>query len=599
MKKIHTLICLLGISCFLPAKAAYTEISPEFSRRTEVRSDRTETAAGEVLPKPCQQTKSPSRQPETKGAGVPVKLAANRHGAVQLVVNGRPFLLIAGELHNSSNSTVASMNSLWASLEALHLNTVLAPVAWEQFEPQEGVYDYTLVDNLIEGARKHGMKVVILWFGSWKNGESSYAPLWVKDDTRRFLRVKNAAGREIETLSPFCEATMKADARAFRALALHIRATDQATGTVIALQPENEAGIFQDMDYSDASRKAYRQPVPQDLLRYMKKNRLSLRPELLAVWERNGAKTSGTWQEVFGNNAWSKSFYTVWHYARYIDYVAACAKEAYPLPMFCNCWLVQQENDLPGVYPNGGPVSRVADIWKAAAPHIDILAPDIYLPDFKGIAADYHRPDNPLLIPESTMRAAHAFWAFGRHDALGYSPFGIEDGTGNFVFAESYRVLNELMPLITEYQGSGRMHAVMREPGEPEPTIESGAYRLHIAYETDDAYGLIIRTDANEFLVAGLGFQVTFSSVDSRKTGYIKQVWEGGFAGGRWQSFRLLNGDETYHNARLLVRGRRTCTPEKTTVPRPDRPDGIFVYSPLSHQTIHTPGIYRVTVYLR
>lgn len=532
-------------------------------------------------------------------AQVPSKLVANRHGAVQLVVNDRPFIMIAGELHNSSNSTAEYMNRLWPSLEALCLNTVLAPVTWEQFEPKEGVYDYTLVDNLIDGARKHGMKVVILWFGSWKNGESSYAPPWVKEDTRRFLRVKDAAGKEIETLSPFCENNMKADASAFRALAEHIKKTDEKIGTVVALQPENEVGLFQDMDYSEASHKAYRQEVPQALIRYMKKNRKTLRRELLVVWEEYGAKTSGTWQEVFGANAWSKSFFTTWQYARYIDYVAAAAKEIYPLPMFCNCWLVQKESDLPGIYPNGGPVSRVMDIWKAAAPHIDILSPDIYLPDFKRIAADYHRADNPLLIPESTMNAANAFWAFGEHDALGYAPFGVENGAGNFVFAESYKALQELMPLITEYQGSGRMRGVMKQAGESEHTIETGDYRLRIVYDADQAYGLIIRTAADEFIVAGMGFRVFFSSADSRKTGYIKQVWEGGYTGRKWKPTRLLNGDETYHNAVLIAKGRRTFTPEKTNDYRADHSGAVFVYSPLSYRTVQTPGIYRVTVYSR
>ena len=284
-------------------------------------------------------------------AEVPSKLVMNENGSWQLIVNGKPFIMLAGELHNSSASTTEYLNSLWTPLKALNLNTVLAPIAWEQFEPQEGKFDYTLVDSMINGARKNGLKLCILWFASWKNGESSYAPTWVKEDTQRFFRVKNAQGKEIETLSPFCENAMKADAKAYKTLVEYIRKVDGIEGTVIALQPENEVGMFQDMDYSKVSLKAYEQEVPQPLIQYMKKNRKNLRKELLSVWEENGAKTSGSWKAVFGDNVWSKSFYTAWQYATYIDYVAASGKEIYPLPTFCNCWLVQKPDDLPGVYP--------------------------------------------------------------------------------------------------------------------------------------------------------------------------------------------------------------------------------------------------------
>lgn len=531
---------------------------------------------------------------------VPSRLVKNKNGSWQLIVNGKPFIMLAGELHNSSASTIEYLNSLWASLKTLNLNTVLAPIAWEQFEPQEGTFDYTLINSMLEGARKNGFKLSVLWFGSWKNGESSYAPTWVKEDTKRFFRVRNVEGKEIETLSPFCENTMKADAKAYRALVEHIKKADQATGTVIALQPENEVGIFQDMDYSKPSLTTYEQEVPQALIRYMKKNRKNLRQELLSVWEENGARTSGSWKTVFGDNAWGKSFYTTWQYAVYIDYIAACAKEIYPLPTFCNCWLVQKPADMPGVYPNGGPVSRVMDIWKAAAPHIDILAPDIYLSDFKNIVADYHRADNPLLIPEAVMKPANAFWSFGEHDALCYSPFGIEDGADNFTFAQSYKVLNELMPLISAHQGGDRMIGVMKTPDESERTVTMGDYQLRITYDSEDAYGLIIRTEKNEFIVAGINFKVYFTSTDKKKTGYIQQVWEGGYdTNGEWKATRLLNGDETYHNAVLIAKGRRTFTSEKSNNYNADHNDEIFVYSPTSYQAVWSPGIYRVTTYLR
>ena len=532
---------------------------------------------------------------------VPSKIITNKYGTQQLIVNGKPFIMLAGELHNSSASTVEYMNQLWEPIKTLNVNTILAPIAWEQFEPQEGVYDYTLIDNMIEQAHKYGFKLGILWFASWKNGESSYAPTWVKQDTKRFFRVRDKENREIETISPFCEAAMKADAKAFSVLMEYIKKVDGNTGTVIAMQPQNEVGIFLDIDYSKASLSAFEREVPQVLIKYMKENRSLLKKGLSSAWENNGLKNSGTWKEVFGDTPWTKGFFMSWQYASYIEYVAKAGKEKYPLPMFANCWLVQKPEDLPGVYPNGGPVSRVMDIWKAAAPHIDVLAPDIYLPDYKNIVKEFHRKDNPLLIPEARMESSWAFYAFGQHHALCFSPFGIEDGIGNFMFSESYKVLDELMPLITEYQGSDRLVGFMLDKDEKEHTVTMGNYVLKITNEnntTPNAYGLIIQTSEDEFIFAGMNFRVHVSS-NTKKTGYIKQVWEGRFVDGQWIPSRLLNGDETFHNAALRAMGRQTFTKENVSDYNADQTTEIFVYSPMTYKPVWTPCIYKVKTYLR
>lgn len=532
---------------------------------------------------------------------VPSKLITNSNGACQLIVNDKPFIMIGGELHNSTCSTVDYMSQQWPKIKSLNLNTVLAAVAWEQIEPHEGKFDFTLVDSMIAGAQKYGMKLVILWFGSWKNGESSYAPIWVKHDTKRFVRVQNKEGKELETLSPFCENTRNADAKAFKMLMAHIRQVDVQQGTVIAVQPENEVGIFLDQDYSKLGQKAFKQQVPVELLRYMKANEGTLREGLRNHWTEAGNKNEGTWSEVFGDNIWAKSYCMAWQYASYIEYVAFQGRKEYNLPMFCNCWLVQNNEQLPGDYPNGGPVDRVHDIWKAAAPSIDVLCPDIYLPDFKGIAAAYHRHDNPLLIPEATMNPGNAFYAFGEHHALCYSPFGIEDGVGNFVFAEAYKVLGNLMPVITKYQGDSRMIGILSDGKETERLVEMGDYQLRIELDKKPSasYGIIIQTADNEFLVAGINFKVTVSSTKRGKIGYIEQVWEGSYQDGKWIPLRLLNGDETYHNAVLLAKGRQNFTTEATNDYSAKHSNEIFVYSPETYKSVWTPGIYRMTVYTR
>ena len=126
-----------------------------------------------------------------------------RGDATQLMVGGKPFLILGGELHNSSSSSVEYMKPVWPRLAALHLNTVVPPVAWETIEPEEGKFDFNCVDGLLEGARENHLKLVILWFGAWKNTFSSYVPAWVKTNTERFPRVQISDGRDTERLSPF------------------------------------------------------------------------------------------------------------------------------------------------------------------------------------------------------------------------------------------------------------------------------------------------------------------------------------------------------------------------------------------------------------
>src|SRR3982751_607396 len=159
-----------------------------------------------------------------------------RDHITQLIVNEKPFLILGGELHNSSTSGFAYMQPIWEQMKRKNLNTVIAPVYWELIEPQEGKFDFSLVDSMIYGARKQNLHLVILWFASWKNGYSMYAPEWVKTDTERFPRVKNKKGEFSVVLSALSEASMKADAKAFKTLMQHIRLVDEKYQTVIMAQ---------------------------------------------------------------------------------------------------------------------------------------------------------------------------------------------------------------------------------------------------------------------------------------------------------------------------------------------------------------------------
>ena len=519
--------------------------------------------------------------------------------ATQLMVDNEPFIMIAGEVHNSSASTVEYMEPLFPKLKTMNLNSVFVTLAWEQFEPKEGTYDYSLVNAIIDNAKKNDLKVCLLWFASWKNGESSYAPLWVKKDTKRFFRVITKDGNEIETLSPFCEATKKADARAFAQLMKHVKEYDKDQ-TVILMQPQNEVGMFQDIDYNPIALELYEQRVPSLLTTYLKKNINHLKSCLKDVWAQSNFKTKGTWKEVFGDTPESRAFFTTWQYAKYINFVAKSGREKYNLPMMVNAWIVQKPKDLPGVYPNGGPVSRVMDIWKAAAPDIDILSPDIYLPNFKEIVAMYHRDDNPLLVPESSAIVGRAYYAFGQHDAICFSPFGVEDAADNFVFTKSYEVLNEVEHLIKEYQGTGKMKAVLEEGNEEYKDIYLGNYKLKVVFEkpNESSFGIIIQKSEDEFIVVGMNLTVFFSSEKKNTVGYIGQVYEGRYENKEWVTTRMMNGDETYHNSRLRVFGR-TFETAKDIVEVSKKEGEPDAYSPATKKRIITPGIYKVITYNR
>lgn len=481
-----------------------------------------------------------------------------RHGtATQLIVDDKPFVMLAGELHNSSASSLEYMEPMWDKLVALNLNTVLAAVTWELIEPAEGQFDFSLVQGLLEGAREHDLKLVLLWFGSWKNGVSSYIPTWVKKDLARFPRAQGKDGSNKLVLSPFHEASCQADATAFAALMRYLREADSDEHTVVMIQVENEVGLMpESRDRSAAAEAAFRAPVPRELIDYLTGHKDSLLAEVSELWGSTGYKDTGTWTEVFGESVWTDEVFMAWHMARYINRIAEAGKAEYPLPMYANAWLVQNDKQKPGDYPSGGPVSRVMDIWRAAAPAIDFLAPDIYLPDFKAVCASYVRSGNPLMIPEARQgpeAARNAFWAIAEHDAMCFAPFGIEDLDLNHPLIESYDLLRQLMPLITKYQGTAKMAGILQQNADEEgTTIDIGEYRADVRYnrqakgQADMSYGLIVNIGPDEYLIAGNWFQVNFSpTTPGPRHAGILQVWEGVYEDGRWIPGRCLNGDET------------------------------------------------------
>ncbi|MDR6787149.1 hypothetical protein J2Y58_000487 [Sphingomonas sp. BE138] len=499
-----------------------------------------------------------------------------RGKATQLIVDGKPFLVLGGELHNSSSSDLAYMAPIWPKLKAMNLNTVLAPVAWETIEPQEGRFDFSNVDGLLKGARAQNLRLVLLWFGAWKNTYSSYVPAWVKRDQARFARAQTSDGRGTERLSPFSTTTRDADARAFAALMRHLRAVDGTQHTVLMVQVENEVGVIPEArDHSPAADAALAAPVPEPLLRYLAAHRTTLHPTLRTAWETAGARTAGTWHEVFGDAAMTDSLFMAWHYATFIEGVTAAGKAHYPLPMFTNAALIRPNYE-PGQYNSGGPLPFAIDVYKAGAPSLEFLAPDIYFEDYANWASQYARADNPLFVPEARggmVGAANALYSFGALKAVGFSPFGIDGqgvvlqgdasiglsaaGEGDPAMTALYGQLARIAPLILEKQAEGGISTVLMEGGAQRAGRgRIGDYIVNMTRasgakgdvdQTSRIAAMFLQTGADEFLIVGSGdAQLSFATDrPGAPIVGIESIDEQWLRDGQMVAGRRLNGDET------------------------------------------------------
>ncbi|KQZ27374.1 DUF5597 domain-containing protein [Caulobacter sp. Root1472] len=497
--------------------------------------------------------------------------------ARRLVVDGKPLLVLGGELGNSSASSQAYMARYWPKLKAMNLNTVLAPVSWELVEPKEGAYDFSSVDGLLKDARAQDMHLMILWFGAWKNSMSTYVPAWVKRDDARFPRAKAASGVSQEILSAFSAETRDADARAYAALLAHLKAVD-AQGTVLMVQVENEIGMLPvAREWGPDANAAWAAPVPPELLKRLAAGGEAIEPELRALWRAHGAKTAGSWAQVFGDGDAGQEVFTAWFYARYADAVTRAGKAAYPLPMYVNVAL-NRTGKAPGDYPSGGPLPHLIDVWKTGAPSVDLISPDIYFPNFNDLAGRYKRPDNALFIPEANNvgapeTPANAFYAIGKLDALGFSPFQVEnaDDTAQAAVTQAYGVLKQLTPAILAAQGLGKMSGFKPRVLEDGTVLDQpvsqviGDYRFTVGFldpwtpkadqKTAAHGGLIIQIGPEEYLIAGRGLVVTFAGAGNGPAlAGIDSAVEGVFdAQGRWVPGRTLNGDQTHQGRHIRL----------------------------------------------
>lgn len=487
---------------------------------------------------------------------------ASRDGRHALIVDGAPFLMLAAQANNSSNYP-AALPKVWPVIKQMGANTLEIPIAWEQFEPEEGRFDFSYLDMLLKQARENDVRLVLLWFATWKNTGPSYAPAWVKLDNKRFPRMINAKGEVHYAFSPFAKSTREADRKAFVRLMQYLKDNDPQN-TVIMVQPENEVGTYGGVprDYSPEGQRLFNAPVPAAIARRM-------------------GKQPGTWTQLFGRDA--EMLFHSWAIASYIEEIVKAGKAAKPLPMYVNAALPGDPfkwHD-PNHYASGGPVPAALDMWKAAAPSIDILAPDIYNPDHKiylGFLDAYARPDNALFVPETGNAKHYARYFFptiGR-GAIGFSPFGMDaTGYSNFplgaktldeqtieAFAQNYRLLGPMQREWAKLAFEKKVWGVA-EPTDPAAkhtqVMELGKYRATVTFgrpqfgfeepkgNPEPSGGLVIaELGPDEYLVTGFHARIDFALTKEGPDKLIlDRVEEGHFADGKWVFDRVWNGDQT------------------------------------------------------
>lgn len=493
----------------------------------------------------------------------------------QLVVDDRPVLILGGELHNSSSSTSRWMTDRWSGIVDAGCTTVLAAVTWEQLEPAEGRFDMTSVDDLLTGARAHGLRLVLLWFGSWKNGGSTYVPPWVKADRERF-GVQLLGGRPSSTLSPFVAANAEADARAFGRLMAHLREKDGPTRTVLMVQVENEIGSLGDSrDRSPAAERAWTSPVPEALLSHLRDDPDGCAAQLRAPLDPDAGPTP-TWPQAFGEGERADELFMAWHLAGYVDRVAGAGRAELDVPMYVNAWLDAggeggavnlAGGNQPGHYPSGGPLPHVAAAWHAAAPTIDFLAPDIYAGD-PGTWLDRYRAVTPtVFVPElhrSEPGMETIFLAIGEHGAIGTAPFGIDELQEDERprLRRVYRQLGAIADDILDAQAAGTIRGFAVGPARS-AELPMGDYVLTASMGFDAraqvGYGLVLALGANEFVAAGSAF-LLFAKTADGEPARIGQVHELAIEDPTGRAadlpvLRWLNGDETLSGRGINVTG--------------------------------------------
>ena len=504
-------------------------------------------------------------------AQVPIPQLVRQDGRYALLVDGQPFTMLGVQAHNSSNYP-AALDKVWGAAKDAHANTVEIPVAWEQLEPVEGKFDFSYVDTLVAQARQNKMRLVLLWFGTWKNTGPQYTPEWVKFNNQRFPRMVDKDGKTSYCLSPFGEQTLEADTKAFVALMEHLKKIDSAQRTVIMVQVENEVGTYGVVrDFGAKAQAAFQQAVPGAVLARKK--------------APVAGASSGNWAEVYG--PYADEYFHAYAVASYIEAIAKAGRAVYDLPMYVNNALrdpVEPMAPWKGNFASGGPTFDVIDIYKAAAPHIDIAAPDLYQPESQKVGASlelFQRPDNALFVPEMSNAAKYARYIYqilGR-GAIGVSPFGIDyadysnyplgsklkDKAMAEPFAKVYAAFRPMAGKWAQWSLAGRTYGIAEGDDRQPQSFNASGWKVTATFrewqfgnaskddlppgtESPNGGAALAQTGDNEFVVVGQNVRLSFEGAgpNAGKPSMYARVEEGHFdAAGKWIMERNWNGDQT------------------------------------------------------
>ena len=449
-----------------------------------------------------------------------------------------PCPILGGELSNSAATSVEDINEVMPRMRALGLNTVLVPAYWELMEPVEGQFDFTLIDRTIDMARQEHLHVVFLWFGVWKNSMSCYTPGWFKQDTKRFPRAMTAEGKQMEIASCFSDNVLQADLKAFSALMRHIREKDPQREVVIMMQIENEIGMLESArDHSPLAEKAY---------------------------------LKEKWAERYGTDEYADEKFMALSYARYVEHLAKAAREIHDMPLYVNA-AMNSRGRRPGEYPSAGPLAHLIDFWHEGAPSIDLLAPDIYDTGFKSWCAQYAMPLRPqdgerstsgrllptgrknvknrLFIPESRCcenSGVRALYAFGEHQAIGFSPFAIDQASPKETesVSRAYSLLRQVFKLPSSGGGGGGSWGLLFDQTDRERIINDDNVVMTCRHyftlpwdprATDgttwpEGGAMLIRLGKYDYLLAGSGVVIDFKTPTEKQQEQQKTLGEDGFA---------------------------------------------------------------------
>jgi hypothetical protein len=433
-----------------------------------------------------------------------------------LFVEGWPHTVLTAEIpwwdlvYGRYSETLHAYDNLYPAARSLGLNALKVPVKWSVVEPEKGRFDFSYVDHAKELAERHGLKLVLGWFGHYASGDGTiyrnlsgevFAPMDIVEDDRTYPRAVDGDGvAHHNAISYDDDAVIDREERAFRAFMEHLRETDARTRTVLMVQVENEIAVFGSdrrnrklwRDHSPASNRLFAAHGFEDDLRY---------------------------------SAWSLS-------SRWIRRLTDTGAEVYPLPFFLNYvggtivdWMV-----------GGAPGEDVAT-YLENCPHVSFIGLNLYadrmstVNDLRSALERYAVGRNQPSITETNSDGGPvaprlAFVAVGEFGAPIFAPWALNvsyptrfepyvtaDGTlanGAPALRDSYTALGKALSPVSYYAGTLKQKVFMaQQPGRPFSTLSDldGA-RIQVS-GSGDGQAIVIHPAPGEFIVVGFRCRVS------------------------------------------------------------------------------------------